>query len=206
MKSNESNAEQIFTRIFQTGGWRSRESASGPGSTVRITGTIRALIPDLIDKYKLQTILDIPCGDFNWMKEVDLSSVNYLGADLVADLVAQNNEKYARDNVKFTKLDLAVDLLPRVDMVLTRDCLVHLSFTECLQAISNIKKSDSKYLLATTFPALTAHEDIVTGGFRKLNLALEPFNFPLPLELYSENHDVMINPHKCLGLWDISQL
>jgi hypothetical protein len=206
MKSTENSAEEIFTKIFQTGAWRSRESASGPGSTVKITGTIRALIPDLIEKYELQTILDIPCGDFNWMKEVDLSSVNYLGADIVTDLVAQNNEKYSRDNTKFTQMDLTTDGLPCVDMIITRDCLVHLSFAECAQAVNNIKNSGSTYLLATTFPALTSNENIATGGFRKLNLALEPFNFPSPLELVSENHDVRSNPHKSLGLWNISQL
>jgi len=206
MKSNENSTEEIFTKIFQTGGWRSRESASGPGSTVKITGTVRAFIPKLIDKYDLQTILDIPCGDFNWMKEVDLSAVNYVGADLVAGLVTRNREKFSRDNIKFTQLDLTADGLPRVDMVLTRDCLVHLSFVECVQAIHNIKNSGSKYLLTTTFPALTSNEDIPTGGFRKLNLALKPFSFPTPLELVSENHDVKTNPHKCLGLWDISEL
>jgi hypothetical protein len=36
-------------------------------------------------------MLDAPCGDFNWMKEVDLSAVHYTGGDIVEPLVNSNH-------------------------------------------------------------------------------------------------------------------
>ena len=206
MNNSDKNTEEIFTQIFRNRAWRSRESASGPGSTVSITKTIRGLIPDLIARYEIKSILDIPCGDFNWMKEVDLSTVNYTGADLVADLIQENRKKYLRTNINFVQLDLIANQLPKADLVLTRDCMVHLSFSDCADAIKNLKNSGSRLLLTTTFPEVSENQDIKTGEFRKINLLSEPFLLPSPLEIYSENHDININPNKCLGLWEIDTL
>jgi len=203
---DKSNTEDVFTQIYKTRGWRSRESASGPGSTVAITATIRKLIPELVTRYNVQTFLDIPCGDFNWMKEVDLSGIRYIGADLVADLISENERNYPVSNICFTQLDLIRDSLPESDLILTRDCLVHLSFDDCSSALKNIKASKSTWLLTTTFPAIETNEEIHTGDFRKINLCKEPFNFPAPQEIYSENHDFETSPNKCLGLWRINDL
>jgi len=202
----KSPTEEVFTQIYKTGGWRSRESASGPGSTVKVTETVRRLIPELITRYNVRTLLDIPCGDFNWMKEVDLSGIRYIGADLVADLISENERNYPVSNICFTQLDLIRDALPKADLILTRDCLVHLSFKDCAAALNNIKKSNSAWLLTTIFPSVEINRDIKTGEFRKINLCREPFNFPTPQEIYSESHDIETNPNKCLGLWRIQDL
>jgi len=159
---DKSNTEDVFTQIYKTRGWRSRESASGPGSTVAITATIRKLIPELVTRYNVQTFLDIPCGDFNWMKEVDLSGIRYIGADLVADLISENERNYPVSNICFTQLDLIRDSLPKADLILTRDCLVHLSFDDCSAALKNIKASNSTWLLTTTFPTIETNEEIQT--------------------------------------------
>ncbi len=203
---NKSPAEEVFTQIYKTGGWRSRESASGPGSTIQVTATVRKLIPDLIKRYNINTLLDIPCGDFNWMKEVDLSEIRYIGADLVADLISENERNYPVSNICFTQLDLIQDSLPTADLILTRDCLVHLSFDDGKAALENIRNSKSTWLLTTTFPAIETNKEIKTGDFRKINLRKEPFNFPPPKEIYSENHEIATNPNKCLGLWRIEDL
>ena len=39
-------------------------------------------------------MLDIPCGDFYWMKEVDLKDIEYIGADIVDELIKKNNDKF----------------------------------------------------------------------------------------------------------------
>jgi hypothetical protein len=60
-------------------------------------------------------------------------------------------------------LDLTKDRLPKVDLILSRDALVHLSSRDCLAALANFKSSKSQYLLMTTFPAVIKNEDILTG-------------------------------------------
>jgi hypothetical protein len=38
-------------------------------------------------------LLDIPCGDFNWMKLLNLG-VDYIGADIVGELIAENRRRF----------------------------------------------------------------------------------------------------------------
>jgi 2-polyprenyl-3-methyl-5-hydroxy-6-metoxy-1,4-benzoquinol methylase len=121
---------KIFKRIYEKNVWKSKESISGPGSTLKQTEKIRKKIPLLIKSKKIKSILDIPCGDFNWMNEIkiDKLNVNYIGADVVEELVKKNKQKYKKDNINFLKLNLTKDELPKVDLILCRDCLIHFSY------------------------------------------------------------------------------
>ena len=47
------------------------------------TQNILEELPNVIKKYNIKSILDIPCGDFFWMKEHNFKDVNYIGADIV---------------------------------------------------------------------------------------------------------------------------
>ena len=58
-------------------------------------------------------------------------------------------------------MDLINDDLPKVDLIIVRDCLVHFSNKDIFKAIENIKQSKSKYLLVTTFSDLKKNENIV---------------------------------------------
>ena len=83
-------------------------------------------------------MLDIPCRDFQWMKNVDLSSVEYIGADIVNELIQINDRKYSKKGTNFQQLNLIQDKLPKVNLVFCRDCLVHLSFSDTFLALNNI--------------------------------------------------------------------
>lgn len=164
--------KDIFQRIYLTNKWGSKESKSGKGSELSSTEVIRKELPKLIKKLGVESMLDIPCGDFNYMKEINLGC-EYIGADIVPELIASNSIKYP--NVDFRCLDVVNSELPKVDLVLVRDCLVHLSNEEVFKALENIKKSGSRYLLTTSFPEFE-NTDINTGQWRPLNLAVPPFN------------------------------
>ena len=60
-------------------------------------------LPKVFDDFGIHTILDIPCGDFHWMKHVSLDSINYTGADIVADLIQKNKQKYATGEYQVPK-------------------------------------------------------------------------------------------------------
>ena len=62
--------------------------------------------------------------------------------------------------------DLIRDPLPQADLVLCRDCLVHLPFAEGMEALANIRRSGATWLLATTFPARESNADIRMGRWR----------------------------------------
>ena len=92
--------KQIFNFYYKTNQWKSKESASGTGSTLQQTKNIRKALLQFIHDYKITSILDIPCGDFYWMKELDLENIRYTGADIVEDLI-EENQKYKKDNLTF---------------------------------------------------------------------------------------------------------
>jgi hypothetical protein len=105
-------------------------------------------------------------------------------------------------------LDLTSSPLPPADLLLCRDCLVHLSLTDARRALANIRRSDITYLLTTTFPAEPTNVDVVTGDWRPLNLQRPPFGFPEPLELLVEGctEQQGLFADKSLGLWRVADL
>ena len=75
------NHIQIFSEYFKENAWGSDESVSGAGSTVQATKWLVRELSDLLRRYSVKSVLDLPCGDFNWMRYVDLSGIDYVGAD-----------------------------------------------------------------------------------------------------------------------------
>ncbi|KAH7026805.1 hypothetical protein B0J12DRAFT_704909 [Macrophomina phaseolina] len=196
-----------FGEIYRKNVFGSAESHSGNGSSLEQTATIRQLLPGLLARLGVQTLLDAPCGDFNWMRHVDLGGRTYIGADVVEELIANNRNAFP--GVDFRCLDIVRDPLPRADLILCRDCLVHLRAADAVEAVRNFKRSGATYLLATTFTNTEQNEEtFVRGLWRALNLQKPPFNLPEPLELFNENctEAGTLFADKSLGLWDLRQV
>jgi hypothetical protein len=195
----------VFAEHFRKNRWGSAESVSGMGSTLEQTQVVRQALPELVKSHAIRSMLDIPCGDFNWMQILDLR-LKYIGADIVEELVLANQEKYGDPDKIFMRLNLVTDELPRADLVFCRDCLFHFSFAHARQALENIKRSGAKYLLATTNIRQDNNRDIVTGEWRRLNLQRPPFNLPEPLLLIDEKSPDPAASDKHLGLWRVADL
>lgn len=201
--------QKIFLEICHKCKWGDTESLSGPGSSLAQTEKIRSELPLLLAKLGAKSLLDIPCGDFNWMKEIDLTLESYIGADIVDEITAVNNQKFGQTNRRFMPLDITKDELPRVDIVLCRDCFVHFSYRDIARAITNIKISESRYILTTTFNRLNKNINIFTGDlWRPLNFQIAPFNWPKPIEIINEGCTEGDNKFqdKSMGLWKISDI
>jgi hypothetical protein len=203
--------EEVFGEIYVRNSWGSGESVSGPGSELAQTEVIRGALPGLVRRLDVRTFLDAPCGDFHWMKEVDLGAVRYIGMDIVARVVAENQERYGRmggagqGGREFLQGDLVMPAgpLPAADLVMCRDCLMHLSFAEARAALGNLCATGAAHLLITTFPGTGRNADIGRGGWWPMNLRLAPFNLPTPLEVVAENPPDAEGQRlgKSLGLW-----
>lgn len=194
-----------FTAIYQGGGWDGGGGETICGNSARKTSakkTIR-ILQSLISELHIKTLLDIPCGDFNWMQYVNIPDVTYIGADIIPDLIARNNEFYRGANISFCLLDIRSDCLPRSDLLLARDIFNHLCYDEIFASLSNIKLSGCRWFLAPT--RLDAcNVELDSSGFRPLNLLAPPISLPIPDACFREG----INPDstRFLCLWDISQL
>jgi SAM-dependent methyltransferase len=199
--------KQRFRRIYRRhySYWKSSEVASGLGSTLANTENIRTALPALLREYNIETIVDVPCGDFNWMRclveHVPLIAT-YTGLDIVPEIISENQRKYGTDRIQFAEFDVIKSVPLSADLVLMRDCLIHFSFVDARRALRNIKNSGSHYFLSTTHLEVAENTDIVTGRWRPVNLEKAPYNFPPPLELIRENE----GHGKCLGLWRVSDM
>lgn len=194
--------EAIFTQIYRTNAWANEESVSGRGSILARTVVIRRELPGLLASVGARSLLDAPCGDFNWMRHVELPGVEYVGADVVPELVERNRAAYEGEGRRFVTLDIVRDELPRADVVLCRDCFIHLSFRDARAAIANFRGSGFGFLLATTPPGVAKNQDIESGSWRSVNLQLPPFGFPEPLRMVVEDDEA----GKCLGMWRLEEL
>ena len=56
--------KDIFQNIYFNNRWGDSSSLSGTGSNLEQTTNIIKELPSIFKKYKINSILDIPCGDF----------------------------------------------------------------------------------------------------------------------------------------------
>jgi SAM-dependent methyltransferase len=192
--------------MYQKNGWFLAESVSGPGSTLQATEAFRAMLPRVLRDLNIHLLLDAGCGDFNWMKEVDLSGIEYIGVDVVDRMIIERNiASYGSANRRFMVADVTRDALPKADLILCRHCLTHLPNQLVQRALRQFKGSGSTWLMTTTFSGLTENRDTFTGGFRPLNLQLPPFQLPAPVMLVEDCREETLDVG-LLGLWKLDEV
>ena len=87
---NPMTMADIFARAHLANYWGNSELHSGPGSDLKQTAVIRVEIPKLIETLGVTSMLDIPCGDFFWMRECNIAIETYIGADIVPSMILVN--------------------------------------------------------------------------------------------------------------------
>lgn len=196
-----------FEWIYRNNLWGSDKSVSGTGSDLFQTRNVRTYLPDLFSRLEISSVLDAPCGDLNWMKEVNLG-VKYIGVDSVEALIESNRLTFQGTDRTFESIDLRRDVPPRADLILARDLLVHLSYSDISSVVANFTASGATWLLTTTFPGGRQNKDITTGRWRPLDLTQEPFSWPAPVEIFEEGCTEVRGKYsdKSLGLWRLNEL
>ena len=199
--------QKKFTDLFYNNSFIGSDSISGPGSDLTQTEIIRNEIPKLFEKFRIKSFIDAPCGDLHWMQHVKLDGISYIGIDIVKELIIINTKKFDNSTRKFSCKNIITDKLPNADLVLIRDCWVHLSSKDVFSCINNLKRNNIRYLLTTSFTNLTSNSEL-KNIWRPLNLELAPFNFHNPIVIMNENctEDGGIYSDKSLLMWEISKL
>jgi len=200
--------QEIFTDIYTNAKWGDKETKSGEGSLLANTTTLRTFLPGFLRRFGIRTLIDAPCGDYNWFKSCAVNLDSYIGLDIVPAMIEDVQKRYGDSKHTFRVADICVDPIPRADVILCRDCLMHLSDEDAIKAIRNFVKSGSTYALLTTNPKNPSNVSIQTGGFRHCNLTKPPFNFPEPIALLQEHFQAYSGmfDDKSLGLWKLEDL
>lgn len=220
----DDSLEIIFTDIYNSDKWGSKETPSGTGSELRATKNIRKEIPKLFKELEIKRVLDVGCGNVNWMRHLFSNFEFYLGIDVVEDLITRNRKEFGTKNIQFQQAIITErlfnpyeDLMPyEFDCVVLNDVLVHLSFSDIYIILEKLKKSKIKYILTTHFSACAKNEDISSGRWRPLNLNKFPFDFPSPLSTIDNTDEMTLNKtssrkkqrglSKSLSLWNLQEL
>jgi hypothetical protein len=177
--------EKSFTDIFRQKLWGSNHP-NGEGSLDENTQEDCDALIDVLKKYRINTMLDAPCGLFSWMRRVlhELPHVDYSGMDIVKDQVEQNKKHYP--SLTFFQGDVSVYPLKKYDLVFSKECTQHLKESTTLDFLRNILKSGSTYLLITSFDVPVNSDDNIDpgsplrnldeGAYREQNLLLPPYS------------------------------
>lgn len=163
-------------------------SVSGVGSQLdNGTKNIRENLYNFLKKWDVHSIFDIPCGDFWWMKTIDLQDIEYIGGDIIEKRINHLNSLYP--NKQFLYFNLIDDTnFPKVDLIFCRDLMFHLSNADKRKAIENFINSGIPYILMSNHPNSNKNEDIKTSSFAFINWQLPPWNISLPIDiLYDSN-------------------
>jgi 2-polyprenyl-3-methyl-5-hydroxy-6-metoxy-1,4-benzoquinol methylase len=195
------NVEERFTYIYNKKLWfKNGDSESGAGSTLKATENLRKDLVDFLLRVNGTALLDVGCGDFNWMKEIELPCP-YIGVDIVKSVIERNKAKYTSDKISFRHLNAVNEELPDdADVIICREVLFHLSFEDGIQVLNKVKKSNARYFIATTNRSIDKNIDVNSGEFRNINLLLPPYDLKSD---YKEIDDSSISKDRMLGIWKL---
>jgi len=178
-----SHLETVWSKAMDENAAKNLESISGVGSTLKYTEHLRQQLPLLFSQYNIQTVLDAPCGDMNWMSVLlkTVPTIKYIGGDIVDSLI-KSNQQYSSDNIKIIKIDITKTMFPDADLWICRDCWFHLPDQYIFESINNFLNSNIKYMLTTTH-INTGFENTNLNDvdFKLIDLFKPPYNFPAPI-------------------------
>jgi len=194
------NKEKLFTKYYLNNSWGDPESRSGTGSTLEHNEKLRSQLYRFFEKYRIESIFNAPCGNFNRFRFVSRKNLNYIGGDIVRPLIDENEKKFADEKTRFCHFDITKDSFPTTDLWLCRDVLFHFSEEDIYRALGKFVDSGIPWILTTTFPEHVKNHDIPTGSFRLLNLEKPPFNFCPPIDTLVDSVEGW--QKRILGLWD----
>ena len=99
-----------FSKVFHNNLFFGSESLSGAGSDLLQTQIISKRLPEVCKQLGIKSLLDVPCGDFNWMSRVNLTGIRYTGADIVPQIIQQLNESFKDDSRNFKEINVVKDV------------------------------------------------------------------------------------------------
>ena len=166
------------------------------------------VLPVLLSLLGARSMIDVPCGDFNYMRTVlhaasTPAGIEYTGLDIVAPLVEQLQTTFGSAQAKgatrphakghaisFARFDLSLEYLWPADVVVVRDILFHFDLPRANAVLRRIGLSGCRVALITTFPRGSSRKYHNGHGFKSYaSWNLEDAQFSLPPPLISVGKD-----------------
>ena len=176
--------KKIFQYIYKNDKWgyiryeaASCDFYSGPGSYAdELINPYVSLVKKLVSEKKIKTIADLGCGDFNVGSRIASLVDNYIGCDIVPELIERNKKKFGNDRCNFVCLDIVKDDLPAADLCLIREVFQHLGNKEVMRVLPKLRQY--RFVLVTETIKISeegSNKDIPHGLYRGVSLEYPPF-------------------------------
>jgi hypothetical protein len=176
----EEDVAPILAAQNQPGG-----SLNGPGSSLGCTEPLVLHLRELLDRHQISSLLDAPCGDWTWMRHVNLGRMIYVGWDVDIEQIQRNRDGFGTPRVTVTPDDpagcfffarniLTVPRLPVMDAILCRDFLAHLPTEHIELVLRKFADSGATYLLASSYPGVSNEFDYKPENFAWLGYCERP--------------------------------
>lgn len=165
---------KIFSEIYDKNLWN---GGSGPGSNPASNTEYMSLLEGFLTEKKINSVVDAGCGDWQFSKLINWKNINYKGYDVVESVINENLIKYSTKTISFELYNGDPSLLPSADLLIMKDVLQHLPFSDISKFILNFQKY--RYCLITNCinpRGETFNRDIEIGKRTDLDLRLEPFS------------------------------
>lgn len=168
---------------------------SGPGSLAHVNKPFIGFLNDFIVNNRVKSVCDFGCGDWQYMRFVNLSHVEYTGFDVATKVLETNTRTFQRENVKFSRTPTDLAKLPPVDLFLSKDTFMHLPNAYVSEVLAHAV-GKCKFLLSVSNRAGQApvNQDIEAGNFRDIDLRAAPFHKPA-IELFHYGQDRVYDPN-----------
>jgi 2-polyprenyl-3-methyl-5-hydroxy-6-metoxy-1,4-benzoquinol methylase len=172
---------KYFETIYFDNLWENEESVNGDGSTLMCSYEYLKFLQTFVEENNIKRILDLGCGDFNLMKHFNFKNIEYLGMDLIYELIEKNNVNYSTHNIKFihTKIhDYKFE--DNCDLIICKDVLQHWSNKNVFEFLKLIK--NYKYCLLINdyenkkYNIKSLNSDIFDGEYTLTDLSINPYN------------------------------
>jgi SAM-dependent methyltransferase len=199
-------AHIVFQKVYAEREWGKGDTDgfySGTGSDPVPAKAYVENIRRYIEHEGIRSIVDLGCGDFRVAATLVSDNVQYVGVDIVKEVIEANRLRHTRPNVRFECLDIIRDPLPEGELCLIREVFQHLSNNEILSVLSKLRGFRHVIFSDAQLPASAIkkpNRDIVHGrdtrGWKHsaLLLDLPPFNVRTELLFEIELPQYILRP------------
>lgn len=169
-----SDTSRTFEQIYANDKWT---NGSGPGSFPQLNLVLLDFIAQFIAANNICRLVDVGCGDFQLWRNFNFSRCSYTGFDVVRSVIERNRHRFGSENIQFHEMPQNVSELPKADLYIIKDVLIHLSTTEARQLASSAcdRSRFALFVNNTIAGGGVYNSEIATGQFRPVDVSRPPF-------------------------------
>jgi len=178
----------VFEEIYAKGGWHG--VGSGRGSTPEYTAPFRHWLAQFMRDNAVRSVIDFGCGDWQWAVKMDWTDIDYLGLDVVPQVVRDNIALHERSGVHFERVAPDFSDVPQweADLLLVKDVMQHWPLLKCQQFLALPWRC--RLALFVNDGPISDNVDVEEGGYAMRDLQFAPFWMKVE-DVYRWNHKVV---------------